>query len=285
LLPGRARDLGLAVLALVAFYLVFGGFARVLDLAQDRLAGRTVWMTAGRGLLAASVPALVAALGIYAAILRLGGWTLERLRVPRGTAAARRLAEGLLWGVGLALLVLGLSVVGGARLMVEPSPEPYLAVAAPAAAGMAGAALLEELLFRGFPLARLADVTGAAVASAALALLFVLAHWKNPDVSGVGLVNIGLASMLLSAVFFSAGGLPAAVGLHLGWNAGLALAADAPVSGLRFRLPALEYAPGPRAWWTGGAFGPEGGAAAAMVFLGALVWWWRRGFRRREVGA
>ena len=285
MLPARARDLGLAVLALVAFYLVFGGLARVLDLALGRLAGQTAWMTAGRGLLAASVPALVAALGIYAAILRLGGWTLERLRVPRGTGTVRRLAEGLLWGVGLAVLVLGLSVAGGARLMVEPSPEPYLGVAVPAAAGLAGAALLEELLFRGFPLARLAEVTGAVVASAALALLFVLAHWKNPDVSGVGLVNIGLASMLLSAVFFSAGGLPAAVGLHLGWNAGLALAADAPVSGLRFRLPALEYVSGPRAWWTGGAFGPEGGAAAAMVFLGALLWWWRRGFRQREVGA
>jgi len=64
LLPGRARDLGLAVLALVAFYLVFGGLARVLDVVQDRLAGRTVWMTAGRGLLAASVPLFLVAAGI-----------------------------------------------------------------------------------------------------------------------------------------------------------------------------------------------------------------------------
>jgi membrane protease YdiL (CAAX protease family) len=284
LLPGRARDLGLAVLALVAFYLAFAGLARVLDMAQARILGQTAWMTAGRGLLAASVPALVAAVAIYLAIVRVGGWSLERLRIPRGGAMARRLGEGLLWGVGLALAVLGLTVLGGARLMVEPSPEPYLAVALPAAVGLACAAVLEELLFRGFPLARLAEVSGAVMASAAVAVLFALAHWKNPDLSRVGLLNIGLASLLLSAVFFSAGGLPAAVGLHLGWNAGLALAADAPVSGLRFRLPALEYAAGPRAWWTGGAFGPEGGAAAAVVFLGALAWWWTRGFRQPEVG-
>jgi hypothetical protein len=280
---GRVKDLGFAILALVAFYLAFAVLATLLNKLQESLAAGTGWMTASRRLLPQAVPALLAALGIYAGIVRFGGWTLERLRVPRGVAAARRLGQGLVWGGGLALLALGLAAAGGARLMVQPGPEPYVAVALPAAAGLAAAALLEELLFRGMPLARLAQVTGTAVASIAFAVLFALAHWRNPDLSGLGLVNIGLASLLLSAVFFSAGGLPAAVGLHLGWNAGLALAADAPVSGLRLELPALEYVPGPREWWTGGAFGPEGGLAAGIVFLAALAWWWRRGFRQPEV--
>lgn len=283
MLQGRARELGLAVLALVAFYLAFGGLAVGLDVAQARVAAGTGWMTAGRGVLAKSVPALVAVLGIYAALVLVGGWPLGRLRVPRAARSAQRLGEGLLWGGGLAAVVLGLVMLGGARLVVEAGPVPYLAVAAPAALGIGVAALLEELLFRGFPLARLAEAAGPVVASVALAFLFVVAHWANPDVSGLALVNIGLASLLLSAVFFSTGGLPAAVGLHFGWNGGLALAADAPVSGLRFGLPALEYAPGSRAWWTGGEFGPEGGVAAALVFVGALAWWWRRGFGGGEV--
>ena len=119
---------------------------------------------------------------------------------------------------------------------------------------------------------------------------FAWAHARNPDVSGVGLANIGLASLLLAAAFFARGGLGTAVGLHLGWNAGLVFGADAPVSGLRFGLPGLEYAPGPRMWWTGGSFGPEGGVAATFV-LGAALAWWVRGAalvgvqREREVVA
>jgi membrane protease YdiL (CAAX protease family) len=273
------------VLALVAFYLAFSGLATVLDLAQTKLLGRTPWAAAGGGLLAASVPALLAVVAIYGVVVWVGGWAPARFGMRRGTLLVRHLGTGVLWGVALSVMALGLVALGGARLVVEPGGARYLPVALPAAAGLAAAALLEELLFRGIPLVRLAEVTGAAAASAAFAVAFALLHWRNPDVSGMALVNIGLASMLLSAVFFSAGGLPAAVGLHLGWNAGLALSADAPVSGLRLRLPALEYVPGQREWWTGGAFGPEGGIAASIVFLAALTWWWRRGFGRPEVAS
>lgn len=278
----RARDLGRALLALAAFYAGFAGLAIVLEWG-----GRVLpdgWSAAGRGVLAAALPALAAVLLAYAVLLRVGGWTPARLHVPPGAGSVRRLGEGILWGGGLALAVLGLTLLGGARLAVRPSPgETYLAVAGPVGLGLAAAALLEELLFRGFPLARLAEAVGPAAASVALTLGFVAAHRGNPVVSGLGLVNIGLASLLLSAVFFSPGGLPAAAGLHFGWNAGLALAADAPVSGLRFGLPALEYDPGPRAWLTGGTFGPEGGLAAGAVLLAALGWWGRRVGRVREV--
>jgi membrane protease YdiL (CAAX protease family) len=279
LFRGRSRELGLAVLVLVAFYAGYAVLAVLVTRLGERVAGPGGWGTVGRGLVAASAPALLAMIGVYLGLVRFGRWTGVRLRIQGGAASVRWLAVGLVWGVGLALLVLGLSVAGGARLIATPGPEAWLSVAAPVGLGLALAALLEELLFRGFPLVRLADVTGRLVASVALTLLFVAAHWANPLVSALGFVNIGLASLLLSAVFFSPGGLPAAVGLHFGWNAGLALMADAPVSGLQLRLPAVEYAPGPREWWTGGTFGPEGGVAAGLVFLGALAWWWRRGFR------
>lgn len=277
MLQGRARELGLAVLVLLAFYAGYAVVAALLAELVERLTGRSEWESVGRGLLAASVPALLAVVIIYLGLARRAGWTRDRLRIPPGARSARGLALGLVWGVGLAALALGLAMLGGARLTLTSGPEAYLAVAAPVGLGLACAAVLEELLFRGFPLVRLADAAGPVAASVALTLLFVAAHWLNPAVSGLGFVNIGLASLLLSAVFFSPGGLPAAVGLHLGWNAGLVLMADAPVSGLQLRLPAVEYAPGPLEWWTGGSFGPEGGLAAGLVFLGALGWWVGKG--------
>jgi hypothetical protein len=90
-----------------------------------------------------------------------------------------------------------------------------------------------------------------------------------------GLANILLASVLLSVAFFTPGALAAAWGLHTAWNGGLALA-DAPVSGLRFDLPLIDFAPGAREWLAGGTFGPEGGVAATVAMGGALAWLARR---------
>lgn len=274
------------MLVVAAFAVGWWALAVLASRAQRSLAGpHGWWEQAGRGLLAAVVPALVAALAVYAGIVCLTPWGLARLQVPRGRIA-RGLALGMAWGVGLACAVLLLSLAGGAHLMAQAGDgEHYLAVALPVAVGLAGGALLEELLFRGFPLARLAAALGPGTASVLVAAGFVVAHLGNPDLSWLGLANIGLASLLLSAVFFSPAGLPGAVGLHFGWNAGLALAADAPVSGLRFGLPTLEYAPGARGWLTGGPFGPEGGLAATAA-LGLAVWWWvQRMDRGTEVTA
>ena len=267
----------------------FAAFA-VLAILLDVIPGRLVppghwWRSAGRGLIGLSAVPLLAALLIYAGVLRLPGWDRRRVGVPAGRTAVRGAARGLLWGVGLAAAVLAVCVVGGARVTLGPAfGESYLPVAAPVMVGLVLAALLEELLFRGMPLARLAEAVGPVAASVALTVAFVVAHVGNPAVSGLGLANVGLASLVLSAAFFSAGGLPAAFGLHVGWNAGLALAADAPLSGLRLGLPVVEYLPGPRGWLTGGAFGPEGGAAATVVLAGALTWWATR-HRAREVAA
>ncbi len=275
------------MLAVVTFAAAWLALALLARNAQTALVGpHDWWARTGRGLLAEAVPPLVAAIAMYAGVVWLTSWGLGRLRVPRGRAAARGLALGMAWGVGLALAVLGLSLAGGARLMLQAGAgESYLAVAFPVAAGLAAAALLEELLFRGFPLARLAAALGPRTASLLLAAGFVVAHLGNPALSWLGLANIGLASLLLSAVFFSPAGLPGAVGLHCGWNAGLALAADAPVSGLRFGLPTLEYAPGAHGWLTGGPFGPEGGIMATAV-MGLALWWWvQRVERGTEVTA
>jgi len=75
----------------------------------------------------------------------------------------------------------------------------------------------------------------------------------------------------LSFAFFSSGGMGLAWGLHFGWNAGLALLFDAPVSGHAFHLPAVEYAPGARFWVGGGAFGPEGGLVATIAIVAGTL--------------
>jgi hypothetical protein len=129
---------------------------------------------------------------------------------------------------------------------------------------LAPAALAEEVIFRGVPLVLLALAFGRWPAMIGLAVLFALAHATNPGVTPLGLTNIALAGVWLALAFFAPGGIWTAFGAHLGWNGTLA-ALDAPVSGLPFRIPWIDFVPGGPAWVTGGVFGPEGGIVATLT--------------------
>jgi hypothetical protein len=60
-------------------------------------------------------------------------------------------------------------------------------------------------------------------------------------------------------------------GAHFGWNAALAIAFDAPVSGHKFEVPMVEYTPGGHAWVDGGPFGPEGGIVTTIVLIAGTL--------------
>ncbi len=264
----RARELGKAALALAAFY------------AAVALGALPAYAAVGQGLIdrpAASValPAWVVAVGLLVngqlVRRRLTTWGDLGWRGPRRDA--RAFGAGTALGAGMAAGAVLLAVaLGSAAIVTTGEPVTALVPVALRLAVFLGlAALVEELLFRGYPLARLARAIGRTPASLAFASVFAAVHLGNPEVSAFGLVNIGLASLVLSAAFFTPGGLPLAWGVHFGWNAGLAIGADAPVSGLTFRLPVLDFLTGGPAWVTGGAFGPEGGLVATVVMLIALA--------------
>ncbi len=190
----------------------------------------------------------------------------------------RSFGIGLCLGLGMAAAALVLEIIlGRGRLTLTAEPlGVYATFGVELLAALAVAALAEELLFRGFPLERLADVMGPVGASLLLASGFAALHAFNPGVTALGLVNIAVASLTLSAVYFRLGGLPAAWGAHLGWNAGLGLGADAPVSGIAFHVPSIEYSTNGPSWLTGGSFGPEGGLIATAVMAAVTVWLGRR---------
>lgn len=136
---------------------------------------------------------------------------------------------------------------------------------------LAPAALSEEVMFRGIPLVLLAAAVGRGTALVVVAgLVFALFHGLNPGITALGLGNIALAGIFLGVAFYAPGGLWTAFGAHLGWNATLA-ALDAPVSGLPFSIPFIDYRAGDPAWLSGGRFGPEGGLLATVAITAALL--------------
>ncbi|MEO8030056.1 MAG: type II CAAX endopeptidase family protein [Gemmatimonadota bacterium] len=198
--------------------------------------------------------------------------------VSRGAA----FGGGLLIGVAPALLALALAMaVGGARFGPDAgSIADYLRQVGLTLLILAPAALSEEMVFRGVPQVLLSRSMGRFRALILLSVLFAAAHLWNPEVDPIALANIALAGVFLGAAFYLPGGIWTAFGAHLGWNFTLA-AADAPVSGLPFTIPWINYLPGGPHWVTGGAFGPEGGLVASVSIALGLTWVIRR-IRRED---
>ncbi len=202
--------------------------------------------------------------------LRLQRWDL---RWEPAQIGLKGWAIGLLIGAGAAgLALLGSVLVAHSHWMADDGGvREYVTQVVKTFVVLAPAALSEEFMFRGLPLVLIASVVGRGTALVLVAgLIFALFHGLNPDVTPLGLGNIALAGIFLGVAFYAPGGLWTAFGAHLGWNATLA-ALDAPVSGLPFDIPLLDFCAGAPAWLSGGRFGPEGGLMATVAITIALL--------------
>lgn len=190
----------------------------------------------------------------------------------RGVGApAGGFARGLLIGAVPALAALLLSIIAGARWQPDAGGiADYAGQVGLTLVVLAPAALAEEVVFRGLPLVVVAAAIDRRFAIVVTSVLFGLAHVTNPNVSALAVVNIALAGVFLAVAFYTPGGMWAAWGAHLGWN-GMLAALDAPVSGLPFLIPLIDYDPDGPAWLTGGSFGPEGGLFATLALACAIA--------------
>ena len=81
-----------------------------------------------------------------------------------------------------------------------------------------GAALAEELLFRGYPFRVIQARFGPVAALVATSTAFGLAHGANPGIGPLAFLNLGLAGGLLGVVYWRTGSLWFVGGVHFGWN-------------------------------------------------------------------
>jgi len=208
--------------------------------------------------------------------------TVADLRWSPLSEAGRGFGRGFVLGAVPAILAVGLALVAGQSVLTrdQGSAGLYLERLALTAMLLAPAALLEEIIFRGVGQVVLARAIGRLPAILCLSAPFALAHLLNPNGTVLGFLNIGFAGILLGIAFYMPGGIWSAWGVHLGWNMGLA-ALDAPVSGLPFRIPVVDYVPGGPGWLTGGRFGPEGGLVATLAIALATTIAWRRRTKER----
>lgn len=233
-----------------------------------------LWQGETPGLIQAAALQSAVMLPVFALVtwlvgIRVARLTPEELRWRGGPRDALR-------GVGLGLvpaavtLLAAVPLAGAGWSRDGGSFADWLAGVTRVTALFVPAAFLEELIFRGVPLVLLAGAFGRPTALVVTSLLFGLLHATNPDVTPLAIGNVALAGIFLGVVFYLPGGLWTATGAHAGWNLTHAALA-APVSGLPFAMPWIDYRPGLPTWLSGGSFGPEGGVLATVVLALAII--------------
>ncbi|MGE0404935.1 MAG: lysostaphin resistance A-like protein [Candidatus Korobacteraceae bacterium] len=179
---------------------------------------------------------------------------------------AREFLLGLAIGSMLiAIAVAALGLTGGVSLTATGSDHPVAALLGVLFV-LSTAALLEELMFRGYPFQRLVEALGAAPAILVLSALFGYVHIRNPHASTIGILNTVLVGILLAVAYLRTRALWLPWGIHLAWNATLGVVFGLRVSGLDLSVLVKGTTQGPE-WLTGGDYGLEASVLGSVVIL------------------
>jgi membrane protease YdiL (CAAX protease family) len=204
-------------------------------------------------------------LALYVVTMRF----IARRRMPElfHKGALRQLSIGGVIGGAFILVSYALAVAFGG-FTVEWHPVNAVTTIATVISVNLGAAIVEELLFRGIVLQAFERLLGSGAALALSAALFGLLHLLNPGATLWSSLAIAIeAGLLLGAAFLWRRSLWLVIGLHFTWNT-LEGLLGIPVSG--HRDPGLlSSTPSGADLLSGGNFGIE--ASIIPVVIGILL--------------
>lgn len=261
---GRARAIWRFVLALLVIF-----FSNTLAAGIASLVG------CGRRFELAYRPlALVLAVAGFALLLFIADHIEARPLAAMGLVSKRWMRDaalGLLIGfLMVTVAVAVISVFGNLTVTVTVTGRT-LQLAAVELVVLASGAMMEEVMFRGYPFQRLVESVGAPAAIAVLSGLFGAAHWANPNSSVWGMINTAGVGVLFSIAYLRTRSLWLPWGIHFAWNATLGLLFGLPVSGIMsFAVIVRSKATGP-IWLTGGSYGIEASALGSAVIAAGLI--------------
>lgn len=261
--------------------LAFGAFALALAVVALGLVGVVVPSTAVDGDPTADLLGGSSIAATWAIVFALGGahWLSLRFVERRGwdyvwldrrAAQPARVGSGFLIGM-LAVGIPCALLIAAGWLDVVDVPGVWHRDAAAITMLLVPAALLEELMLRGYPLAVLREALGWRSAILLTSVVFGVLHAFNPNVGVLAIGIVTIAGLFLGTIVFASQSLWAATAAHFAWNFTLAVVLHAALSGQEFPAGDYRVIDGGPDWITGGAWGPEGGAAAIAGMLVATV--------------
>jgi uncharacterized protein len=191
-----------------------------------------------------------------------------------GVAVHDRWLQNFGVGLGVSGGMLGLTlagsfIFGSVQMYWSASPGTLPGIGITLAV-LAISAANEELVFRGYPLQILIKGIGPWGGMILISSIFGLLHARNEGATLLSVLNTILAGIFLSLAYLKTRSLWLPYGIHIGWNAGLALVLGFPVSGLQTPSLLETQVSGPPAI-LGGGYGPEDGVLGTVIFLAVAV--------------
>jgi len=190
--------------------------------------------------------------------------------------AIPRYIRGFLIGIFMFAVVVGVLGVFG-YLIGEPNSPPIQGLPALAGILIVGLGWViqgpgEEVLCRGWLMPVIGVRSRPWMGVVLSAVVFAFYHSLNPNLNLLALLNLTLFGLFIALYVLFDEGLWGAFGLHTAWNwaqgniFGLPVSGTEPAGGTLVNLGLR----GP-AWFSGGAFGPEGGAVVTFLLLIAAL--------------
>jgi CAAX protease family protein len=191
----------------------------------------------------------------------------------RGRRALVLFMRGAFWGALLMSALVGVLALAGAMKIAAPRNASAAVIASGLlwAALFVPAALVEELMFRGYPFFRVARAGSPVRAAVVMSLAFAAAHLGNREETVIGLLQVVSVGLVFCLAVWRTGSLWWALGAHAAWNWTQTFVFGCANSGLAATGNWLTSAPSGPAWLSGGVTGPEG-SILSLPALALLAW-------------
>jgi membrane protease YdiL (CAAX protease family) len=227
---------------------------------------------------------LTLVLGVATAVLSLiaYGWIVRRTEHRAPVEVARKgapgaLSRGLLIGFAMfGAVIANIAFLGDYRVLGWGSVAGAVALFG----FTAGAAVTEELLFRGVLFRIIEGRLGTWLSLVLTSLLFGLSHLSNPGATIFSALLVAIeAGGMLAAAYAATRNLWVPIGLHFGWNYAEGAIFGTDISGQSAPQGLLHSVLSGPAAISGGEFGPEGSVytlVAGVIVTIAFMWLARR---------
>jgi membrane protease YdiL (CAAX protease family) len=193
------------------------------------------------------------------------------LGLPKRQTAGEEWKRGAAIGWGMVVLaVLPMALAGTLHVRLWTQPRAFWLLLINIA-GVAVAALAQEVVFRGYPYRRLIEAIGPVGATIVMSILFGLLSAFGADASWTSFLVTVLAGIVLSVAWLRTHGLWLGWGLHFGWNASMGILFGLPVSGATSLSTVVQTRAIGSNGLTGGEYGPEGALFTALALLVGLA--------------
>ena len=193
------------------------------------------------------------------------------LALPRRPTSGREWALGAVLGWGSALIVVLILLLTRALSIQISLVGHDLLLSLLSIVGLAALALAEESAFRGYPYRLLIEMTGPAVATISMALLFGLFAAFHPFSTPVGAAVTVLLGFVLAAGWLRTHALWVSWGFNFAFKASAAVLFGLPVNGDTGFSYLAQAITSRHSTWSGGDYGLPASWLTALVLLGALI--------------